>query len=87
MFVQIVYDCCMKTINISLPAELKNQADELVTGGFYASLSDLVRDSVRKTIQRAKYDLWAKQAKLEEKNGEATILSSSEDIEAFIESL
>lgn len=77
----------MKTINISLPAELKNQADELVSGGFYASFSDLVRDSVRKTIQRAKYDLWAKEAKLEEKNGEATILSSSEDIEAFIESL
>jgi len=54
---------------------------------FIEKIHNLVRDSVRKTIQRAKYDLWAKEAKLEEESGKATVITSETDIEEFIKSL
>lgn len=42
----------MNTINISLPSKLREQADELVKQGYYVSISDLVRDAIRKTISQ-----------------------------------
>ena len=77
----------MDTINISLPAKLKSQANSLVKRGFYASFSDLVRDSVRKAIERNKFDLWAEEAKQDLKTGKAAVLKSDKEIEKFVESL
>ncbi|MFA6519056.1 MAG: ribbon-helix-helix domain-containing protein [Candidatus Shapirobacteria bacterium] len=45
------------TINISLPSQLKAQADELVKHGFYASFSDLVRTALRREIERHKDEI------------------------------
>lgn len=42
----------MATVNISLPDKLKEQADSLVKAGYYASLSDLIRDGARSVIRR-----------------------------------
>lgn len=42
----------MTTINVSLPAKLKQSSDGLIESGFYASFSDLVRHSLRQTIDR-----------------------------------
>ncbi|KKQ75382.1 MAG: Addiction module antidote protein, CC2985 family [Candidatus Woesebacteria bacterium GW2011_GWB1_38_5b] len=77
----------MNTINISIPEKLKKQAQELVSSGFYASFSDLVRDSIRDAIKKNKYDLMFEQAKRDEKDGKATILKTEEDIEEFMNSL
>ena len=40
----------MTTVNISLPEKLKADADSLIAAGYYASFSDLVRDSLRKVV-------------------------------------
>ena len=42
--------CIMKTINISLPGQLKIEAEELVEKGYYASFSDMVRTALRKLL-------------------------------------
>jgi len=77
----------MTTINISLPKQLKNQAEVLVRDGFYASFSDLVRASIRRLIAEAKYDIWLSEAKLEEKMGKAKVLKSKKDIDDYVKSL
>lgn len=53
----------MNTINISLPLQLKVQAETLVADGFFASFSDLVRHSLREVIAKQRYDRWAQEAK------------------------
>lgn len=77
----------MLTINISLPAKLKSQAENLVKSGYFASFSDLVRDSLRRSIEINKYDLWADEAKKELKSGKAKVLRSTKDVEEFVKSL
>lgn len=37
----------MATINLSLPDELRKQADQLVKDGLYMSFSEVVRDALR----------------------------------------
>jgi len=77
----------MATINISLPTQLKSEAEELVENGLYVSFSDLVRDSIRKLIADAKYDLLYLQTKKDYKNGKATVLKSQKDIDDYFEKL
>ncbi len=77
----------MNTINISLPSQLKNQADALITQGYYASFSDLVRTAIRSVLSDNKYDLLAKQAKEEYRQGKGTILRSNEDIERYVKAI
>jgi putative addiction module CopG family antidote len=77
----------MKTINISLPDKLKSQAQELVDRGFYASFSDLVRDALRRTVEKDKYDLMYEQAVEDVKNGDAVVMKTEKDIEDFVNSL
>lgn len=79
-----MYDPCMQTINISLPIQLKQQADFLVARGSYASFSDLVRDSIRKLIEKNQYDLWAEEAKGDVREGTAIIADSDQDIDQFL---
>ena len=82
-----MYHYCMKTVNISLPVKLKKQAQELVDYGYYASFSDLVRDSLRQVVAKNKYDLMVEEAIEDEKRGEAVILKSKKDIEEYMDSL
>ncbi len=42
----------MATMNISLPDEMKLRVELRVTSGFYANVSDYVRDLIRDDIER-----------------------------------
>lgn len=77
----------MATVNISLPEKLKEQAETLVKGGFYASFSDLVRDSLRQIVSKNKYDIWAEEAEEDLKTGKAIVLKSKKDIRKYFDSL
>ncbi len=77
----------MNTVNISLPIKLRKQAQELVDRGFYASFSDLVRDALRQTVAKNKYDLMVEEAIDDEKNGKGIILKTKKDIEEYMNSL
>ena len=82
-----MYDVCMNTINISLPIKLKTQAQKLVDKGYYASFSDLVRDSLRQTVAKNKYDLMAEESIRDMENGKGTLLKSKKDIKDYFDSL
>ena len=77
----------MTTINISLPEKLKEQAQTLVEEGFYASFSDLVRDSIRELIAENRYNLWFKEAREDLKKGRARQLRNKKEIDGYIKSL
>lgn len=77
----------MTTINVSLPDKLKDEAQMLVESGFYASFSDLVRDSLRQAVKSSKYDLWTLEAEKEFKEGKGKLLKSPKDIDEYFESL
>jgi len=77
----------MNTINISLPDQLKSQAQALIKQGHYVSFSDLVRDALRRVIEKNQYDIWAQQAKEEVKKRQAVILKSPPEVDKYIESL
>ena len=76
----------MTTINISLPDKLKDQAQELVKVGLYASFSDIVRDSLRRLVEKNKYDLLAEEAKEDLRKGRATVLRNKKEIKEFMDS-
>lgn len=77
----------MATINISLPSQLKNDAEILVSEGVYVSFSDLVRDSIRKLLSEFKYDYIYSTTKKDLKAGRATVVKSKKDIEKYFKSL
>lgn len=77
----------MTTINISLPSQLKNDAEMLVSDGVYVSFSDLVRDSIRKLLSEVKYDYIYGTTKKDLKTGKATMIRSKKDIEKYFKSL
>lgn len=83
-----MYEYCiiiaMTTINISLPTQLKNQADLLVSQGYYASFSDLARTALRQIISKEELNLWLKQTKDNEVKNKAAILNSDQDIDLFL---
>ena len=77
----------MNTVNISLPVKLRKQAQELVDKGYYASFSDLVRDSLRQVITKSKYDLLADEAERDMKAGKGVLIKNEKDLEEFFEKL
>ena len=77
----------MATINISLPAQLKSDAETLVDLGHYVSFSDLVRDALRKIVSKNKYDILFAETKKDLKNGEATVLKTKKDIDNYMNSV
>ena len=77
----------MSTINISLPEKLRNQAQDLIDRGFYVSVSDLVRDSVRRVVNDSKYNMWFDEAKKEEKKGKTKSLKSKKQVKEFFKAL
>lgn len=77
----------MDTINISLPSQLKLQADNLIERGYFASFSDLVRTALRKVVKENEYDLLAEEAKEDLRQGRAVVMKNSEEIEKFVRSV
>ena len=77
----------MNTVNISLPVKLRKQAQELVNSGYYASFSDLVRDSLRQIVAKNKYDMWSDEAEKDLEDGSATVLKSEKEIKDYFDSL
>ena len=77
----------MVTINISLPEKLKSEADTLIKSGFYASFSDLVRDSLRKVVSQNRYDVLAEETKKDIKKGKAVRLKTKSDVKKYFDSI
>ncbi len=77
----------INTINISLPSQLKEEAENLVSAGHFVSFSDLVRTAIRKLLTESKYDLLAKEAIEEYKKGETKALKNKSEIKRFVDSL
>lgn len=77
----------ISTINISLPSQLKQEAESLISAGHFVSFSDLVRAALRKLLAESKYDLWAKKAKGEYERGETKALRNKTEIKNFVTSL
>lgn len=77
----------MVTINISLPDKLKEEGEGLIVAGFYASFSDLVRDSLRNSIEKVSLDRLYLEAKKDLKKGTATILKNKKDIDLYMKSI
>lgn len=75
------------TINISLPSQLKQEAETLISKGHFVSFSDLVRTAIRKLLIESKYDLWAKEAREEYERGETKALKNKTEIKNFVNSL
>lgn len=77
----------MNIINISLPKKLREQANELVKAGYYASFSDLTRTAVRRLISENELDLLLEETKKDYKNGKAVVLKNQKDIDDFFRKL
>jgi len=77
----------INTINISLPNQLKLQAESLINAGYYASFSDLTRTALRNIISNSQNDLWADEAENEMKSGKTKILNNQKDIDNYLDSI
>lgn len=77
----------MKTLNISLPAKLQDQASMLVKSGYYASLSDVIRTALRNFIESSVYDAWVDEAKHDLQRGKAIVLRDKDDVTKYIAGL
>ncbi len=75
----------MYTINISLPTQLKSQADDLIQAGYFASFSDLVRTALRQTLAESRYDSLANKAIKEQQNGQALVLKDKKSINSYLD--
>ena len=74
----------MDTINISLPSQLKAQAELLIDQGHYASFSDIVRNALRLIIRTNYYDDMAQEAMEDYRKGKTKALRTKKDIYAFV---
>jgi Arc/MetJ-type ribon-helix-helix transcriptional regulator len=77
----------MTTINISLPTQLKNDAETLIELGHYVSFSDLVRDAIRKVVTKNKYDILFEESKRDYRAGRSTVLKNKKDIDNYMNSI
>jgi putative addiction module CopG family antidote len=77
----------MNTVNISLPSQLKSQAETLVEDGYYASFSDLVRTALRKLIEDYQLDQLALEAQQEHAAGKAPVLSDKKAITRYLDKM
>lgn len=75
----------MDTINISLPTQLKSQADALVKQGHYASFSDIVRSALRMIIHTNRYDQMVEEAVRDHRLGKTKVLRTKKDIQTYVQ--
>jgi len=74
------------TINISLPLQLKAQAQDAVEAGFFTSFSDVVRSALRNELEKIELDLLEAEAWRDHKNGKTRALNTDQDIDNFFNS-
>lgn len=74
----------MNTINISLPTQLKAQADALIDQGHYASFSDIVRSALRLILRANHYDQMVQEAVEDYRLGKTKALRTKKDIDAYV---
>jgi Arc/MetJ-type ribon-helix-helix transcriptional regulator len=78
----------MTTVNISLPVQLKSQADLLISSGHYASFSDLVRSALRQLftshIDTTDYDAMLKEALADQAAGRTIVMTTPKEIDDFL---
>ena len=74
----------MDTINISLPTQLKAQAELLIDQGHYASFSDIVRSGLRTLISEMRYSALVREARRDHAKGKTIILNGPSDIRRYI---
>ena len=79
----------MESLNVSLPIKLKEEAQNLITEGYYASFSDLVRTAIRMLTakENTQYDFWADEAEKEYRAGTAVVLKSNEEIKEYLDKI
>ena len=75
------------TINISLPAQLKLQADQAINDGHFASFSDLVRTGIRKLLNNERYEQMWQEAKTDHVNNNTKVLQTKEDINQYFKEI
>jgi len=75
------------TINISLPSQLKLQADQAVKNGQYSSFSDLVRTGLYNLLNNTKYEQMWQQAKTDHVNNHTKVLQNKEDINKYFKEI
>lgn len=73
----------MTTINISLPDQLKQEADSLIADGYYASFSDVARTGLRQLVLDHKLQRMSEEAKKEYKEGKSIVIKSRKDLEKY----
>lgn len=76
----------MDTINVSLPTQLKHQADALVEEGHFASFSDLVRTALRKILADVEHDSLMREAIRDHEAGKTIVLKNKKDIATYFRS-
>ena len=74
----------MNTINISLPTQLKAQADALISQGHYASFSDIVRSALRLILRTNHYDQMVQEAVEDYRLGKTKALRTKKNIDAYV---
>jgi putative addiction module CopG family antidote len=75
----------MHTINVSLPSQLKLQADQAVQAGYFASFSDLVRTALRHTLTEMQLNSLANQAINEHRSGQAKTLKNTRAVDQYVD--
>ena len=77
----------MLTINISLPEKLKRRAEVLIDAGYYVSFSDLVRDALRRAVEKDEGTRLLEKAKKEIAEGKYREIKDSKDLEDYLSNL
>jgi len=77
----------MATINVSIPDKLKQKAEALVKAGYYASFSDVVRDSLREIVDKNIYDLLGDRAEKDYIEGRTVSLKTDKDIKEYVDKI
>lgn len=77
----------MSTINISLPSQLKAQADQLIEDGHFVSFSDLVRTALRQMMEENHLNSLLATAKKDLKSGKAYVLADKDDIDKYVDEI
>ncbi len=76
----------ISTINISLPAQLKSEAEKLIESGYFVSFSDLTRTAIRRLVE-SKYDFWADEAKKDFAKGKLTEITDEKDVGGYLKKI
>ncbi|HCC84212.1 MAG TPA: hypothetical protein DEP87_00795 [Candidatus Pacebacteria bacterium] len=77
----------MYITNISLPPKLRDSAQVLINQGYYASFSDLVRDSLRQLLERQNLTQEIYQVKQDLTTGAAKTIASTQELKQCLDVL